>query len=250
MIVCESKSFFWTHFFWVNHMFKKSLSFLIFIVFTSNCSQPLEQKIKVVALDCHGVLVESRPWNVYQGIIRFLWHHYDAVPLAVTLGPRLINKWLQGQRLTVSTILRDFPVLEKYHDDVYHFVKLRSFFRGTLEIIKKLKKQGVIVILASNMAQDTLDYNKKIRPTLFDLFDVHYTSIDEHGPKMEPRFYTCLMQTIHELTAEAEVAVAFIDDDQRNIDKALESGVSLDAILFTNPEQLEQKLIELGYLDK
>lgn len=204
--------------------------------------------VKAVAFDCHGVLVERRPWTVQLGIARFLYHHYDAIPLAFTIGPQLLYSWFKGTKLNVAQILYDFPDLKQYKDDIYEFIRLRNIIQETIALIKRLKEQGVVIILASNMAQDTFDYNRKIRPKFFDLFDIFYISVEEHGTKKDPYFYQCLKETVQDFTGSTDVDIVFVDDDQRNIDKALEAETGIDTILFTNPEELEEELIELGYL--
>lgn len=213
-------------------------------------AHPAQVKVKAVAFDCHGVVVKSRPWNVYFRVAHFLYNNVGVLPLAFTLCPQLFYESFQGKKLTIGQILTDYPDLELYRDDIYEFIRLRNVIKGTIQIIKKLKGQGVIIILASNMAQDSFEYHRKSMPDLFDLFDVYYISVERHGTKKETCFYQCLRETIQDLTLCNDVDIVFIDDDQRNITKAQESKADLDAILFTTPEELEKDLIDLAYLQE
>lgn len=119
---------------------------------------------------------------------------------------------------------------------------IRENFReieGTRQIIEKLKSNGFKLGLISVHGKEWIDYaNQK-----FDyhrLFDSVMYSFEIALSKPDKKAYRLMME---KLDSKPEECI-FIDDQQKNLDPAIELGMK--AILFKNAGQLEKDLRQMG----
>ncbi len=223
------------------------VTFLIFLI--DNSKSCFSSPLKVVAFDCHGVVFKSLPWNVHKEIGRFMWNHYEALPLGLYLAPQILYFCLSESLITVEGLLKKFPVLEKYRDEIYGFVKLQGLNEDVVALIKKLREQGVIIVLASNIHVDALVYNKKLMPEIFELFDILYTCAESNGNyKSEKNYFEHLYTYLSTQLEEHNLCIAYIDDDYSAI-KSLEMiQRPIQGFHFTTSQKLENALHEFVYL--
>jgi FMN phosphatase YigB (HAD superfamily) len=228
---------------------KKLSLFILLIIFS--CSRVLksEEPVKVVAFDCHGVIFEKKPWNVHNEIIHFIWNHYEVLPKSCIILPKLLYYWYQGVELTITNIINYIPELQPYKEVLYEFVRLKKPITKTLELIKKLKQNNVVIVLASNIHEDAFAYNKMVMPEIFELFDICYTRAESNGTlKQEMDYFLQMYSVIYSKIGHSNFQILFIDDDYENSVVAKNSHESFDAVHFTSPEKLEVTLLEKSYL--
>lgn len=104
---------------------------------------------------------------------------------------------------------------------------------------QKLKAHGMLTGILSNMGDNVLE-NILREFKWLDAFDVRVWSYQLGMAKPAPAIYRYILEKLGTLPGET----LFLDDKQVNIDAARELG--MQAILFTNPEQLRQDMIAAG----
>lgn len=231
-------------------MKKIFLSIFLFILAHFRSIETIEP-VKVVAFDCHGVLFEKKPWNVHNEIISFIWNHYEVIPKSCIILPKLLYHWFHGTELTVTNIINNIPELQPYKDVLYEFVKLKKPILKTIEILKKLKQNNIIIVLASNIHEDAFAYNKEIMPEIFELFDVCYTRLESNNISKENAHYFLNMYNfICTAIGHTNVHVLFIDDDYNNVVIAQNVHEALSAVHFVSAEKLEADLVKKNYFSQ
>ena len=147
-------------------------------------------------------------------------------------------------KITEDDFLRDF--LKKYSIKKVAPKKLfpQTFeakfriFEDTIEIIKKLKVQGLKIAALSNTNPQHVEVMKK--NGVLDYFDISILSCEVGFRKPDPRIYELALDKLGVLPNET----FFTDDKVENIKSAQELGIR--AFLFKNPEQLKKDLGKIG----
>lgn len=118
---------------------------------------------------------------------------------------------------------------------------LRGAIEGTVGILKELHAAGIPLIALTNwsaetfpIAVDTFDF--------LDLFDDIIVSGEEGVAKPDPEIFEELADRVRHLGGLEDCI--FIDDKLANVQAAIEAG--MDAIAFTNPEELRADLLVRG----
>jgi len=193
--------------------------------------------VKNVVFDAGGVLLEWNPPRVIaelypdpqvQAQIRQYifehpdWHEFDRGTLTAESAPAHFSR-LSGRS----------------EDEVRHLLRITAEsltpIDGTIRLLEQLAAAHVNLYLLSNMPVSTYEILSR-RHAFFDHFEHLVISGAILMLKPEPAIYKHLIETTGIVPAES----VFIDDLQRNVIAARESG--LHAIQFTSPEACRAEL--------
>ena len=199
--------------------------------------------IKAIIFDYGNVLLEWNPKLVYrryfdtdEDIDQFLQEvDFMSWNLAQDKG----RSFKDG----IANHSQKFPqhahLFQAYHD---HWIdSIGGAFWETVEIIKQLKQAGYRLYGLSNWSAETFPYARE-KYEFFDLLDDMVISGTVGHVKPEPEIYQLMLDKIGKPAHEC----LFIDDSLPNIQQANTMG--FNTIHFVSPEQLKQKLTEMGLL--
>lgn len=110
--------------------------------------------------------------------------------------------------------------------------------QGTMEIIKKLKKNYNIILLSDHIVE-WVDYILKNNPEL-SVFDKKYFSYEYGKLKVDEGIFEYILEDAN-INSEETI---FIDDSIDNIINAKKTGIT--GIVFENANQLEEELRKLN----
>lgn len=151
--------------------------------------------------------------------------------------------------VSIKEVLIENPYLAKYEKDIYELVTLDIPDQGMIELLKKLKKEGVVLILATNKSEEVMAMLQKLHPEMFALFDGFYYSSQEHGYKPSNQFYVGLRYHVNKL---ADISIkqeyVYIDANKKHCDAVQFADYNVRPIWYLSVEKLEKNLIALGYL--
>jgi len=200
-------------------------------------------KINTIIFDLGGVLIDWNPKYLYRKIfdteeeVNYFLNHIAT------------SDWNEEQDAGRSfedgtkELLQKFPE-EKWRQAILDFYgrwteMLGGRIDGTVSILKELIEDPDYRVLALT------NWSRESWPMALDLFDfLHWfegvlVSGQEGMRKPAPKFYQLMMDRFQ---IDKQAAI-FIDDNQRNVDASKKFG--LDALLFTNAEQLRIDLERL-----
>jgi 2-haloacid dehalogenase len=143
----------------------------------------------------------------------------------------------------VAVLSSQFPhysdLIQAYHD---HWKdSIGDSYRGTIDLLERLKKAGYRLYGLSNWSAETFPYARE-KYDFFHLFDDIVISGEVGSIKPEPKIFEIMLAKIGRPAAEC----LFIDDSLANIEQAQKMGIV--TIHFESPEQLQQELHRLGLL--
>lgn len=232
----------------MNLIKKISLLFLIFISSLALCNDAGQETIFFYC-DYHDVVVRTQFMQITKEVTKLVWNNLSDSALAEGFIA-FCKRTCAGKKLSVIDILHDVPKLAKYKEDLYRIATLEKPIDTTIAILKKLKEQGnVVLVLASNMDEDFLEYNRIIKPEIFDLFDYHYVFSEKNGEKPDQKYYEGMCHAAENQIPHAEqVKRVFVDDKQENIIGAQNSNLHIQCIHYTGAEKFEEDLIAYGVL--
>jgi 2-haloacid dehalogenase len=143
-------------------------------------------------------------------------------------------------------LLRQFPEWESAIRDYYGkwTDMLRAPIPETVEIFRKLKQRGDYRIYALTNWHAGLFDIALVRYDFLQWFDGRVVSGEEKTRKPFPEFYQRLLDRYNVDPATA----LFIDDSLRNVKAAEQLGIQ--SIFYQSPQQLKQKLEDIGVLEK
>lgn len=231
---------------------------LLLGLFCSSFTTVLGQIKGIIAADCHGVIVKSKKWKRHQEVALFVGKHLYELPMIVKVGLKLLYKRYKHEKITMQGVFHEFPELETYREDIYNFITLQDPVDAIIKLLKRLKEEGYLLVLASNMASDTYEYNKKKCPELLDFFDFHFLASEENGSKVDDQLgcdqvfiskskSNYFVKMREKINAYANVGndmeILFIDDRVHNIEAANKTHFNIRGIL---PEELENECNALG----
>lgn len=188
----------------------------------------------------------------------------DDVPNMINSGVKIgVKKYVYNQDLNLKSILEDDPSLMKYEDDIYECIDvLEQPNKEMIDLLKELKQQGVVLVLASNMDENSFELNKsKIKPELFNLFDIYHIANNQNGRKPDPEYFKNMVQKIEESACQnneeckqdLEIDCVFTDDLQENIQGAEKADLGIKSFHFnssTKVNKFRKKLIRFEFLKK
>lgn len=138
--------------------------------------------------------------------------------VAHSFGRKMPNNWLTEFRFILASSMNEVP--------------------GSLEIVKRLRKQGFQVALLTNVRKDKAEVIRKLG--YYEYFEPAILSCDVNCVKPDPKIYKILLD---KLNASPEECL-FIDDKRENVNAAQDLG--LDVICFLSAEQLSKELQKRG----
>ncbi|MCC6298556.1 MAG: HAD family phosphatase [Anaerolineales bacterium] len=199
--------------------------------------------IKTIIFDFGNVLLEWNPWYVYR-------RHFDNEDGMKAFFREVdFMAWNAQQdkgrtfKEGVADHAQKFPqyayLFQAYHD---HWKdSIGDAITGTVDILKRLKVKGYPLFGLSNWSAETFPFARE-KYDFFDLFDNIIISADVRLVKPEPEIFQLTLEKIGKPAHEC----VFIDDSLTNIEQAKKIGFV--TIHFTSPEQLENKLTQMGIL--
>ena len=199
--------------------------------------------IKAIVFDFGGVLLDWNPRNLYRRLFD------DPRRMEEFLSEIHFSEWNQEQDKGrpfaegVAELLSRYPqhaeLIRLYHERWEESVS--GLIPGTVEILRRLKRQGHRVYGLSNWSAETFPIARR-KYDVFDLLDGYVISGDVGVAKPDPaifRHFASLFDCVPS-------ACLFIDDGPANIEAANQFG--FQTILFRSAEQLAGELRQLGLL--
>jgi 2-haloacid dehalogenase len=204
----------------------------------------MTQTIKALLFDFGNVLVEWNPRHVYR---RYFPNNPDAMEEFL----REVNfmDWNAQQDKGrpfaegVAELSKQFPhysdLIQAYHDNWKD--SIGDSFVGTVEILKKLKKNGYPLYGLSNWSAETFPLARE-KYDFFEVFDEIIISGEVGSIKPEPEIFEITLNRIGKPANEC----LFIDDSFANIEQARKMGFA--TVHFQSSEQLARELHALKLL--
>ena len=119
--------------------------------------------------------------------------------------------------------------------DTYWEDSITDVYHGTVEIVRRLKREGWPLYLLSNFSAEKFPLMQK-RYDFLDLFDDMIISGEHNLIKPDPAIFQLTLERIGRKASEC----LFVDDSLPNIEVARKMG--FHTIHFQSPEQLERDL--------
>ena len=197
----------------------------------------MNSTITAIIFDFGNVFVK---WDVYAVYNRFF------------PNPQAVDSFLQEIRFAewneqqdagrpfkegIADLSAQFPhyadLIQAY--DTYWNDSITEVYDGTVEIVRKLKREGWPIYLLSNFSAEKFPLMRQ-RFDFLDLFDDMIISGEHNLVKPDPAIFLLTLERIKRSANEC----LFIDDSLPNIETARKLG--FQTIHFQSPEQLERDL--------
>jgi 2-haloacid dehalogenase len=198
-------------------------------------------RIETVAFDLGGVLIDWNPRHLYRLLLD------GAAEIERFLAEVCTPEWNAtldaGHSFAdgVAQLAREYPehaeLIEAYRSRWPEM--LGGCCGETLEIMRRLRGEGIPVYALSNWAAETFSSTRDQFPFL-DEFDGILLSGQVGVGKPDPAIFRLFLERFG-LTAESTV---FIDDSPANV--AVARSLGIQALLFQNAAQLKRQLQALG----
>ena len=209
---------------------------------TSN-QKPPARSIDTVVFDLGGVLIDWDPRHLYRQLFS------DPEEMEVFLRDVVSPDWNAEQDSgrtwaeATALLLEEHP---QHEDMIRAYVErwddmLGGPIEGTVAILSEVREAGLRVYALTNWSAETFPRARALFPFL-EWFGGIVVSGDEGIRKPDPEIWR---RTIERFGLDP-AATVYIDDMPRNVEVATELGFR--AIRFEGPEQLRERLVELGVL--
>lgn len=199
-------------------------------------------EINTVVFDVGGVLLGWDPRNVYRGLIA------DEAEMEAFLSTVTTMEWnaeqdrgrtiAEGVRLLTETHPQHAALIAAYYDE--HLVALSGEVDGSIDLLRDLHIGGVRLLALTNYSAETFPLARSAYD-FFELFEGIVVSGEEKVSKPDPEIYQRLLDRYAVDPARA----VYVDDNQPNVDAALEIGFAA-AVRFTTAAALRAELEWLG----
>lgn len=196
--------------------------------------------IRTIVFDIGQVLVDFR-WREYIKELGFDETICEAVGNATVLSDWW-NKVDLGYKKEEyeNGIKSEHPELKGELDQFFHDMKrMVEPFEYSKNWLKQLKERGYRIYLLSNYGNYTY-HLQMVNFTFREHVDGELISYQVGVTKPDPRIYQLLLERF---SINANEAV-FIDDNQRNVEAAIDAG--MHGIIFESYEQANDELRKLG----
>lgn len=233
--------------------FKKLFSFLFLtLFFASNTALfSATTSVRVVAISLQKIIAH-RHWNQVFGKIA---HGLRQVPLrevpeVLMITGKTLTLHFRGREISLQALIQQYPLLANYEQMIYEVATMATYNQDVIALLKKLKENDVILVLASNTSADLIDYLKENNADVFGLFDLFCIGTDKDGKKPSVQYFTKLRDMINNYAMLSnEDAIVLVDFSEKNVKTAMEcSDLNIQALQFSSAQELEEELTELGYL--
>ncbi|KKR96648.1 MAG: hypothetical protein UU47_C0011G0002 [candidate division TM6 bacterium GW2011_GWE2_41_16] len=199
---------------------------------------------QVYAFDLHEVLFILSQ----KGVLNVLSHTKGKLKLIwLVSSPTFWGSYHETRHLADSVegrimlLTQKYPELLRYRQTFFDVCNQQIINNDVVAIIERLKQEGAILVVASNIGEYTYKELTKKYPELNKLFDFAFTSgaLSHYTKKPDSRFFKYLTVEIKKRFPSAK-SITFIDDKEKNIKSAQYTG--LHAILFESAEELAHLL--------
>ena len=199
---------------------------------------------KAVVFDLGGVLIDWDPRYLYRKLLA----DEAAVEefLATVCTPEWNAEQDRGRPFAdgVAELVERHPVhaaaIVAYHERWPEM--LGGDIGGTVELLAELRGAGIPLYALTNWSAETFGTARE-RFEFLSWFEGVVVSGEERVVKPDPRIFSLLLDRF----GLAPAVTFFVDDSVANVAAARELG--LDAVRFTDPEQLGRDLAARGLLD-
>ena len=195
--------------------------------------------LKIILLDLDGIVIRPR----YKYFSEKYSEEYK-IPLS-ELTPFFTNEYKKAARgeISIREVLPEY--LKKWRwgkspDEFlnYWFHEERTIDVNVLDIVKKLREDGVKVYLASDNEKERANYIMNDLE-LKDVFDGAFFSYQLGHTKSEPEFFQKILKDLKLKGRDVE----YWDDDQKNVDVA--KSVGIDAKFYDNFEEFKLGVLQI-----
>lgn len=206
-----------------------------------------QPKNMVIAFDLHGVVLNPD----YKRIFNYAWYSLHKTALIKTLPYSLLRLMRSADRSEVYEAFFDYlfensPQKDMLVHDFTVITNMQKINTDTINIIKELKNAGYIVILASNIGENT--YNDLVqKPEMAQVMTLFNTiiiprPINNYAHKPDSRYFEMLINHY------PHKHIVLIDDSFRNLCGAAKNGIS--GIGFKSAAQLKELLTEHNFFNE
>jgi 2-haloacid dehalogenase len=199
--------------------------------------------VKAVVFDLGGVLIDWDPRYLYR---KLLADEAAVEEFLATVATPEWNAELDGGRPFaegVAALTRRHPAhaaaIAAYHERWPEM--LGGDLPGSVELLAELRAAGVPLYALTNWSAETFAITRQ-RFEFLDWFDGLVVSGEEGMVKPDPRLFRVLLDRF----GLAPEATFYVDDSPANVAAARRLGI--DAVRFSDPEQLRRDLVERGLL--
>lgn len=205
--------------------------------------------VKVVAISLQKVIAH-RHWNQIFGKIAdgLKQLPLQDVPEALMIIGSTLKLHFQGQEISLKGLIEQYPMLENHEEAIYEIATTATYDKEVIAILKKLKKRGIILVLASNSGAEWIEYLKQQNSKVFGLFDLFCLG-SKNIKKPDMRYFEMMREEVNSFAGITDHdEILFIDSNKTHVEAAANSDLNIQALQFTSAEEFENVLIELGYL--
>lgn len=222
--------------------------FLSFSVFSVNASVVQSGKRAVVVSFQH-IMAEQQKVELLRKIGQlFSKQTWREMPRGVQVLTVCLYKHMTD-KVSLKEVFEHNPYLVKYEKDIYELVTLDVPNQAMIELLKKLKQEGVVLVLATNKSEEVMALLQNMYPEMFALFDNYYFGSHEHGYKPSNEFFVGLRNIINKLAnITIKQEYVYVDANKKNCDAVQFADYNVRPIWFLSADKLEKNLIALGYL--
>ena len=201
--------------------------------------------IKSVIFDLGGVYFTDGTKTAIDKISKKYKLPREAVESLLKAGPTLAQEYRKGN-ISANQFWNKFKKIlnlkAENKDLADTWIKNFIVIKGTINVIKKLKRKGVKVYFLSDAIKERIEYLQR-KYSFLNIFDGGTFSYQVHKSKFESND---IFKIALEKTKEKPKNIIFIDDRKHYVKKAKVLG--MNGIVFKNPKQLEIELKKIKLL--
>jgi len=204
---------------------------------------------RAVVVSFQHVMAEQKKAEMLKEIAQlFSKQTWQEMPKGIQILAICLYKHL-ADKVSIKELIIKNPYLAKYEKEIYELVTLDVPNQAMIELLKKLKQEDVILILATNKSQEVMGLLKAMYPELFAQFDAYYFGSQEHGYKPSNEFFVNLRTLVNNLASiTIKQEYVYVDAHKKHCDAAQFADYNIRPIWFLSPEKLEENLVAWGYL--
>lgn len=213
--------------------------------FNFSSSKKIEKKEKgksysgpVVVLDWGGVMVHSSHPRIYHFLKKYFGFSSEEVAKFLSSLKFCRNKNSDKEFWEEYTSQNKIKLPPNWFSDLDKTkLACQELNKEMFELILRLKKEKIKVVLFSDVSKETADLLRKYG--FYDIFDETILSYEIGFKKPDPEAYDILLSKIGAKPSDC----IFIDDKKKNIKAAEEKGII--GIVFKSYDDLQNKLLPL-----
>ncbi|MBT7392072.1 HAD family phosphatase [archaeon] len=203
--------------------------------------------INTIFFDVGGVILNLE--GSFQNLLEFIkpenpkefWQEFNILAVPACQGKQSFNDFLRDVAKKYGKNISDNSLDDLWMKNVQETMKINS---DVVNIIKKLKKQNYKLGVISNTIKEISEVSGSHPEDMVgkNIFDVILSSHELGIAKPQKEIFELAMKKIYSKPEEC----VFIDDVQKYVNVA--DSLGINGILFTDAEDLDEKLKELNVL--